>query len=53
MAVFMGVALAMVAIPAPMVRRMVTLPRRLHPRTQPHQPLANNPTRNQDKPAQG
>jgi hypothetical protein len=53
-AVFRGVVLATVpmaaAIQAPMVLRMVMLPRQLHPPQ--HQQLASNPARNPDKPAQ-
>ena len=45
------VALAMAAIQAPMVL-LVMPPRRLHPHNQPHQPVASNPTRNPDEPAQ-
>jgi hypothetical protein len=48
------VVLAMaVAIQAPMVRRMVTLPRRLHPHNRQHLLLPSNLTRIPDEPAQG
>jgi hypothetical protein len=47
------VVLAMaVAIPAPMVHRMVPLPRRLKPHNRQHLLLPSNLTRNPDEPAQ-
>src|SRR5512147_247740 len=48
------VVLAMaVAIQVPMARRMVTLPRRLHPHNRQHLLLPSNLTGNPDGPAQG
>jgi hypothetical protein len=49
----MVVRMVMAAIPAPMVHRMVTLPRWPHLHNQPHPKLASNPARDTDNPAQG
>ncbi len=51
-----GLAMAaMAVIPVPMVLRMVTVPRRLHPHppNQQHRVPANNPVGNSDEPPQG